>query len=1044
MKRKIKLVLSLCLLAGKASFAQNCPTAPAVGSSSNSYTNLLNSTNSVAVDKDLNSVVFIHRNNTALFGGNSGELRYDISTNGGNSWTSDLGVLNASNGATTPARYPQACIYNPAGNTNPNNAYLSYFAPNFDTNLGWNGAVSGVRKLNGTGNTENYNQAGFTNGVPSTMSKGAPGIFWNISPQYDNGVDFQILKGTWNNNIQDVQWSTNNILSPPMYIYEWGAYVLSDYLISFSPSGQIGWIAIMTQTTENEGTVPVFYRTLNGGTTWTGPFIPALDNQIQFPCLGFERSITGKSDLTVDINGAPHLLTSMDFRLFDITVQASTITNTNNISFEIYGISKMNQLQSVFSDSQSGDQSYNSIQPSIARNADGTKIFYLWNGTDFSVANLSDANFSNLYSKALDVETMTWTSIKNLTSCNEETNGKIFYPKAASEVLQPSAETYKLAVIYCTPTADDISLPVDFKFLNNLLWHDDEFNISHVTTSTTITAQASNTNLCEGSSLTLNATGNFTTVEWSSLFSPNIMNGVPFIPSVTLPEFTATGDLFEVTAMNALGCIAYQNISVSFAPSPSVSFITDNSTICAGLSQTLTATSSGNTITWMPGNISGGSITVTPNTSTSYTATATSSNGCTSSATTLVTVNPIPVVTAVASSNAVCEGASLTLTGEGNAEVYTWNNGVTNGQAFQPNATNTYTLTGTNTTTNCSNTANISVAVNPLPTVTANSSETVFCLDASGPALAALPIGGTWSGAGINTNTFSPLAAGAGEHSITYAYTDLNGCANTSSVTMTVHALPNVTINTSAANICSGSSVTLNGEGADSYLWTNDVIDGESFVPSTTNSYVVTGTDLNGCVNSANATVTVNTTPSVTNQSPNQTGTIGTNISFFVEADQTIDTYQWQTNTGFGWQNLNDFGQYSGSSSNTLTVSSLTISNNNQPFRCIVNLGDCSDTSAIAILNTTDVGIDAINGPNSDLNFGVYPNPFSTETTVVFDQTQDQTRIEIFDAQGNLVKSILFSGKHLKIENENLASGIYVIHAFDKYEHRGSKRVIQM
>jgi hypothetical protein len=1039
MKRKIQLVLSLCLLAGGASFAQNCPTSSTVGSSSNSYTNSFGATNSVAVDKDLNSVVFIHRNNTAVYGGDSGELRYDISTDGGNSWTSDLGVLNASNGATTPARFPQACIYNPTGNTNPINAYLSYFAVNLGSNGSWDGAVNGVRKLNGTGNTENYNQAGAINAIPTSMVKGAPGVFWSIVPSYNGNIfmgakvsSIKILKGTWNNSTQDVQWSTNNVITPNLDTsYSSG---LSDYHISFSPSGQIGWIALsasMTGITAPDQQFPVFYRTLNGGATWTGPFITNITDQNQFPCISsWSGSSIYSGDLTVDINGAPHFLTSIGGTLLDITVTPNTVSNAKAITFQIFGISPT--------------QNGNIL---VTRTADGSKIFYCWGNADASLyyTNPEITNFSNLYSKALDVSTMFWTPAKNFTSCNTETNGKIFFPKTASEVLQPSPGVYKLAIIYADLNNDfDLTQPVDFKFLNGIEWHNSDFTVPHFTANPVITATASSTNLCEGTPLTLTATGNTPIIEWSSNFSANIVNGVSFIPNTILPTFTATGDTFGVLAMNAIGCKAYQEIYVSFNPSPSVSLTNSNPAICAGLSQTLTATSSGNTITWMPGNISGGSITVTPNTSTSYTATATSPNGCTSAATTLVTVNPIPSVTAVASSNAICAGASLTLTGEGTAEVYTWNNGVTNGLAFQPNATNTYTLTGTNTTTNCSNTANVSVAVNPLPTVTANSSETVFCIDGSGPALVALPIGGTWSGAGINNNAFSPLAAGAGQHSIAYAYTDINGCTNTSSVTMTVHALPNVTINTSAENICSGSSVTLSGEGATSYVWTNGVVNGETFEPTATSNYSVTGTDSNECVNSANVLITVNTTPSVTNQSPNQTAFEGTSISFFVETAQGVDTYQWQTNIGFGWQDLNDFGQYSGSSSNTLTIASVTNSNNNQPFRCIVTLGDCSDTSAIALLATTEVSIDDINGSNSDLTFGIYPNPFSTEATVIFDQTQDQTRVEIYDAQGKRVKSILFSGKHLKIESENLAPGIYVIHAFDKYEHRGSKRVIQI
>jgi len=1037
MKRKIQLILSFCLLAGGASFAQNCPTAPTVGSSSNSYTNSFGSTNSVAVDKNLNSVVFIHRNNTAVYGGDSGDLRYDISTDGGNSWSTDLGVLNSSNGITTFSRYPQVCLYNPAGNTNPSNAYLSYFAVNLGSNGSWDGAVNGVRKLNGTGNTENYNQAGSTNAIPTSMVKGAPGVFWSIVPSYDGNIfngakvsNIKILKGTWNNSTQDVQWSTNNVITPNLDTsYSSG---LTDYHISFSPSGQIGWIALsasMAGITAPDQQFPVFYRTLNGGATWTGPFITNITDQNQFPCISsWSGSSIYTGDLTVDVNGAPHLLTSIGGTLLDITVTPNTANTANAITFQIFGISPTE---------------YGNI--SVTRTADGSKIFYCWGSVDASFYNTNPeiTNFSNLYSKALDVSTMIWTPTKNFTSCNTETNGKIFFPKTASEVLQPSPGVYKLAVIYTDLDNNfDLTQPVDFKFLNGIEWHNSDFTVPHFTANPVITATASSTNLCEGTPLTLTATGNAPIIEWSSNFSANIVNGVSFIPNTILPEFTATGDAFSVIAMNALGCIAYGQINVSFIPSPSISLTASNSAICAGLSQNLSASSPGNTINWTPGNIAGASITVSPSTSTSYTATATSPNGCTSTATTLVTVNPIPAVTAVASSNSVCAGSSLTLTGTGSAEVYTWNNGVTNAQAFQPNATNTYTLTGTNTTTNCSNTANVSVVVNPLPTVITNSSETVFCLDASGPALAALPFGGTWIGAGINNNAFSPLSAGAGEHSITYSYTDNNGCTNTSGINMTVHALPNVTINTSGENICSGGSVTLSGTGASSYVWTNGVIDGETFVPSSTNNYSVSGTDLNGCENSANVLITVNTTPVVTNQSPNQTATIGTDISFFVEAAQTIDTYQWQTNIGFGWQNLNDFGQYSGSSSNLLTISSVTNSNNNQPFRCIITLGDCSDTSAIAILNTTDVGIDAINGSNSDLNFGVYPNPFTEQTKVVFEQVQDQTEITILDARGQLVKRLSFSGKHLVIDREDLANGVYFIHVNDNRQNRQTKKLI--
>ena len=49
------------------------------------------------------------------------------------------------------------------------------------------------------------------------------------------------------------------------------------------------------------------------------------------------------------------------------------------------------------------------------------------------------------------------------------------------------------------------------------------------------------------------------------------------------------------------------------------------------------------------------------------------------------------------------------------------------------------------------------------------------------------------------------------------------------------------------------------------------------------------------------------------------------------------------------------------------------ISNNNQPFRCIVSSGSCSDTSNVAVLTVNNnVGI---NETSQDKLFSVFPNP---------------------------------------------------------------------
>ena len=137
-------------------------------------------------------------------------------------------------------------------------------------------------------------------------------------------------------------------------------------------------------------------------------------------------------------------------------------------------------------------------------------------------------------------------------------------------------------------------------------------------------------------------------------------------------------------------------------------------------------------------------------------------------------------LTASASSSAICIGDSVTLFGSG-ATTYTWSNGVTNGLAFNPVETTSYSLIGS----------------------------------------------------------------------------DSNGCQDTTSIIISVFPLPEVTANSSASFVCLGQSVTLSGNGAASYSWSNSIVNAESFVPTMTTTYFVTGTDLNNCSNTDSITITI-------------------------------------------------------------------------------------------------------------------------------------------------------------------------------------------
>jgi hypothetical protein len=69
--------------------------------------------NVFSYDQHTNSLVFIHRNNPIFFGGTNSTLRYDYSTDGGASWTNDIGTLAPDAVAgVNGARYPQVVNYN--------------------------------------------------------------------------------------------------------------------------------------------------------------------------------------------------------------------------------------------------------------------------------------------------------------------------------------------------------------------------------------------------------------------------------------------------------------------------------------------------------------------------------------------------------------------------------------------------------------------------------------------------------------------------------------------------------------------------------------------------------------------------------------------------------------------------------------------------------------------------------------------------------------------------------------------------------------------
>ncbi len=105
-----------------------------------------------------------------------------------------------------------------------------------------------------------------------------------------------------------------------------------------------------------------------------------------------------------------------------------------------------------------------------------------------------------------------------------------------------------------------------------------------------------------------------------------------------------------------------------------------------------------------------------------------------------------------------------------------------------------------------------------------------------------------------------------------------------------------------------------------------------------------------GCTDtSAVATLTV--CGVITLQPQNSVSYSGETAKFVAKSNDSKATYAWQTNTGFGFYNLTNSSQFEGVTTDTLKMNDVSSFNNNQMFRCIVQHGNCSDTTSLAKLS---------------------------------------------------------------------------------------------
>ena len=90
---------------------------------------------------------------------------------------------------------------------------------------------------------------------------------------------------------------------------------------------------------------------------------------------------------------------------------------------------------------------------------------------------------------------------------------------------------------------------------------------------------------------------------------------------------------------------------------------------------------------------------------------------------------------------------------------------------------------------------------------------------------------------------------------------------------------------------------------------------------------------------------------SVTRQPKSLSVKTGSNVEFNFAYSTADATFQWQSNTGSGFKNISNAGQYAGVSNDTVSVSNVTILNNGAKFRCMIATRWCKDSTSSALLS---------------------------------------------------------------------------------------------
>ncbi|MEI7595160.1 MAG: choice-of-anchor L domain-containing protein [Bacteroidota bacterium] len=255
----------------------------------------------------------------------------------------------------------------------------------------------------------------------------------------------------------------------------------------------------------------------------------------------------------------------------------------------------------------------------------------------------------------------------------------------------------------------------------------------------------------------------------------------------------------------------------------------------------------------------------------------------------------LPIIANCSNDVNICNNASapISVTASGGFKdlTYAWSNNLGSGVNYTVNPTisTTYLVTVSDI---CGQSAIDSLAVNVYK-VSVDAGQNVSICNGESITLTATSQYATstpsykWS-----TNELTAAITVNPTITTTYYVTATAGACTAQDFTKVIVNQP-PTVTADNKEICIGESSTVTAHGALTYEWNNNLGTGNNLQvsPTTTTSYIVTGTDIKGCKASATATITINPLPTITVNNP--TICEGENA---VLTAQGADSYTWSDN----------------------------------------------------------------------------------------------------------------------------------------------------